>query len=292
MTGSSLQAMEKTAAVHVGLHKTGTTAFQEALDLAAGELLDLDVQVMQYFGPLYRDTPVSQAFDLANAVVRLDIDAYFRLRAPESLLASVLEESERSVRAYAAAESRHLVASMESLSLISSTAEVERLVELLAPRKVTVVLVLREREAFLKSLRLQVERLGLPTASEFHDSCLYLEDDTWLADFERMVATFVAVLGEDGVVVVDYDETVARDGSVVPTLWQAAGLPTIPSQDSIFGRGWVNLTPISSEEPAPAIDEEGCESSPIQSSQAVQPLRRRSSLMRLLDRVRPAGNDH
>jgi hypothetical protein len=236
---------EKTASVHVGLHKTGTTAFQEALDLASEELLDLDVQVMQYFGPLYRETPDSQAFDLANAVVRLDIDAYFRLRAPESLLASVLEESERSVRAYAAAESHHLVASMESLSLISSTAEVERLVDLLAPRKVTVVLVLRERGEFLNSLRLQVERLGLPTASEFHDSCLYLEDDTWLADFERMVATFREVLGDDQVVVLEYDEAVGRDGSIVPGLWDACGLPPIPSQRVIFDRNWANLTPNS-----------------------------------------------
>lgn len=284
--------MERTASVHVGLHKTGTTAFQEALDLAAGELLDLDVQVMQYFGPLYRDTPVSQAFDLANAVVRLDIDAYFRLRAPESLLASVLEESERSVRAYAAGESQHLVASMESLSLISSTAEVERLVELLAPRKVTVVLVLRDQDAFLKSLRLQVERLGLPTASEFPDSCLYLEDDTWLADFERMMATFVAVLGEDGVAVLDYDDSVARDGSIVPALWRASGLPEVPSQVSIFGRDWVNLTPTTAEDPAPALDEEGFDPSLIRSPQVAEPTRRRLSLMRLLDRVRPVGKDH
>jgi len=284
--------MDRTAAVHIGLHKTGSTAFQEALDLAAGELLDLDVQVMQYFGPLYRDTPVSQAFDLANAVVRLDIDAYFRLRAPESLLASVLEESERSVRAYAAAESQHLVASMESLSLISSTAEVERLVELLAPRKVTVVLVLRDQDAFLKSLRLQVERLGLPTASEFPDSCLYLEDDTWLADFERMVATFVAVLGEDGVAVLDYDDSVARDGSIVPALWRASGLPEVPSQASIFGRDWVNLTPTTEEDPAPALDEEGFDPSLIRSSQVAEPTRRRLSLMRVLDRVRSVGKDH
>jgi hypothetical protein len=92
---------------------------------------------------------------------------YVRLRAPDSLRKSVLEESERSVRPYGAAESEQMVASMEPLSLISSTHEVERLVELLAARKVTVVLVLREGEAFVKSLRLQVQRLGLPTTSDF-----------------------------------------------------------------------------------------------------------------------------
>lgn len=244
-----------TASIHVGLHKTGTTAFQEALDLAAGELFERGVQVMQYFGPLYRDTPFSQAFDLANAVVRLDIDAYFRLRAPESLLASVLAESERSVRAYAADPAPHLVASMESLSLISSPEEVERMVDLLAPREVSVVLVLRERSEFLRSLRLQVARLGLPTSSEFHDSCLYLEDDTWLADFERMVGNFFDVLGEDRVKVIDYDSVVQHEGTVVPALWEATGLPPVPSQAEIFRRGWVNLTPEAPSQPPTQLGE-------------------------------------
>ena len=253
--GAGLQSFamaRATAAIHVGLHKTGTTAFQEALDLAAGELSERGVQVMQYFGPLYRDTPVSQAFDLANAVVRLDIDAYFRLRAPESLLASVLAESERSVRAYAAAPAPHLVASMESLSLISSVEEVERMVDLLSPREVSVVLVLREKSEFLRSLRLQVARLGLPTSSEFHDSCLYLEDDTWLADFDRMIGNFVSVLGDERVTVVDYDAVVRRDGTVVPALWVATGLPSIPSKSEIFGREWVNLTPEAPSSPPAA----------------------------------------
>jgi hypothetical protein len=116
---------------------------------------------------------------LANAVVRLDIDAYFRLCAPESLLSSVLLSSELHVHEQSQAPGRLLVASMEGLSLVSSRDEVLRLVDVLHPRKVRVVVVLRDKAAYLASLRLQLVRLGLHPNSPYPDSCLYLEDDSW-----------------------------------------------------------------------------------------------------------------
>ena len=231
------------AMVHVGLHKTGTTAFQEALDLATPILARQRIRVMQYRGSLYPETPKSQAFDLANAVIRLDIDAYFRLREPQALLSSVLAESERAVREYAQLPEPLLVASMESLSLVSCTSEVERLVELLSPREVHVIIVLRDREEFLKSLRKQILRLGLRQTKKFPDSCLYLEDDSWIADFDRLKGLFTDVLGMDRVHIVDYDKAVKRDGSIVPELWSVARLPSLGDRDDILERPWTNLTP-------------------------------------------------
>lgn len=231
------------AMVHIGLHKTGTTAFQEALDLAAPILARQRIRVMQYGGSLYPETPKSQAFDLANAVIRLDIDAYFRLREPQALLSSVLTESERAVREDAQSPEPLLVASMESLSLVSCTSEVERLVELLSPREVHVIIVLRDRTEFLASLRKQIQRLGLRRTKKFPDSCLYLEDDSWIADFDRLIGLFTDVLGLDRVHLVDYDKAVKRDGSIVPELWSVAGLPNLGDRDDILERPWTNLTP-------------------------------------------------
>jgi hypothetical protein len=232
------------AMVHIGLHKTGTTAFQEALDLASPLLARHQIRVMQYRGNLYPDTPRSQAFDLANAVIRLDIDAYFRLREPQALLSSVLLESERSVREYAGCPEPLLIASMESLSLVSCTAEVERLVELLSPREVHIIIVLRDRSEFLTSMRKQIQRLGLRRTMKFPDSCLYLEDDTWIADFDRLKGLFTDVLGLDRVHIIDYDQAVKHYGSVVPELWSVARLPTLAGREDILEQPWTNLTPI------------------------------------------------
>ena len=231
------------AMVHIGLHKTGTTAFQEALDLAAPELLRLGVRVMQYQGPLYPDTPRAQAFHLANAVIRLDCDAYFRLREPQSLLPSVLASSKRSVKEAAACSEQLLVASMESLSLARDESEVRRIVSLLSPRQVHAVLVRRDRVAFLRSLRSQIMRLGLRSTTDFKDSCLYLEHDSWVADVEGLVSLYSSVLGPSNVHVIDYEQSILRDSTIVPALWAAMSLPREPTLEWIFARPWVNRTP-------------------------------------------------
>lgn len=238
-----LSDLAPTAVVHVGLHKTGTTAFQEALDRTSSALLQVGVRVMQNQSGFYADTPMSMAFDLANAVIRIDSDAYFRIHQPQAILTSVRTQNERIVRRYAASPEPLLIASVEGLSLVSCLDEVHRLVELLAPREVHVLVALRERRAFLNSLRLQVERLGLRRTTVYRDSCLYLEDDSWIADFDRLIGLFGQVLGADRVHVVDYEEAVARHGSVVPALWAAAGLPNLEDLASVFGQPWVNLTP-------------------------------------------------
>lgn len=248
--GSGAPLLEPTpsksrAVVHIGLHKTGTTAFQEALDIAAPSLLDHSIRVMQHHGPFYPDTPASQAFDLANAVIRLDTDAYFRLREPHAFLSSVLEDSKRQVKQDALSAEQLLVASMESLSFISCRQEVERLVEVLAPREVHVVLVLRDRRAYLKSLRSQVLRLGLRPTKTFTDSCLYLEEDSWVVDFDRLIGLLFDVLGESRVHILDYEREIAQEGSVVPALWAAAGLPRTDGFDLLLRRPWVNRTPSS-----------------------------------------------
>jgi hypothetical protein len=228
------------AVVHIGTQKTGSTAFQEALDRRTPELAGSGVRVLQYEGHLLPFSPRSQAFDLANLVVRTNADAYFRFVAPESYLDVVRDEGRASIRRQAAAPEPVLLASMESLSLVRTEDEVRALVGLLAPRSVRIVVSLRQRDDYLRSLRQQVHRLGLRSVSRYPDSCLYLARDSWLLDYDALVGTYASVVGAGNVTVVDYDDVTRRDGSVVPALWAACGLPaTVLQADD---DAWSNVT--------------------------------------------------
>lgn len=68
------------AIVHIGLPTTGTSTFQHRL---ADRIVDLgrrDVRVLEYDGPDDQLARSTRAFDLANCVVRTDLDVRWRRR--------------------------------------------------------------------------------------------------------------------------------------------------------------------------------------------------------------------
>lgn len=233
------------AIVHIGLPKTGTTSFQLALDAHASELSARGVHVMVFDGPDDQLAVRTRAFDLANCVVRRDLDVWWVRYLPQSLLPEFVERGRRSIRAQAARPEPLLVASVEDLCLVRTSEEVERLRDLLAPRTVQVVVTVRDRATWARSLRVQLAEAGIRTDPRYPSSCSNLRPDSWLLDLDALVEVFERTLGPGSVTVVDTDGEVARSGSVLPALWRACRLPedlldeprtTTPSA----GRGWAN----------------------------------------------------
>lgn len=240
------------ATIHIGLPKSGSTAFQQSLQAARLHLSESGIRTLVNDTiTIDADLP-TRALNLAAAVIRPNIDAWFRIVVPETQLANVVRECEASVQRQAQSEETCLVASMEDLCLIRTKAEVEQLQRLLAPRVVHVVLVLRENTSYRRSVKYQLARAGLRTWSPFPESCLNTAKDSWIFDQSALIEVLRDVLEPGAVTVVDYEGAVASEGSIVPTLWRACGLPESVLSLVHWQHRWSNVSPS-----LPDVDLEG-----------------------------------
>lgn len=231
------------AIVHIGLPKTGTTSFQRVLFEQHDELRRRDVHVLTYDGPDDQLALPTRAFDLANCVVRPDLDVWWRAYLPESALPAFVERGRTSIRRQVAAPEELLVASVEDLFLVRTDDEVDRLTTLLQPREVSVVLTVRDTDSWLRSLRVQLIAAGIRPFSNWEDSCSNLRPDSWMCDVDGLVELLSRHVGADRVTIVDYDREVERCGSVLPALWRACGLPAeLLGGAGSDGAAWANPT--------------------------------------------------
>jgi hypothetical protein len=226
------------AVVHIGLPKAGSTAFQLSLLRHRDLLIAQGVRPLIYEGRPDQQAPATRSLDLAALVVRPELDAWFRLAVPETHLAAFQRRGRASVRAQVSSAEPVIVASMEDLCLIRTGDEVQRLLELMEPRTLHVVLALRHGPSYRRSLIGQLAKSRLPTWSAEPDSCLNVAPQSWLFDQDALLNLLETELGAQAVTVVDYDQSVRLENSVVPALWRACGLPTAIR----LADDWVNVS--------------------------------------------------
>jgi hypothetical protein len=213
------------AFVHIGLPKTGTTSFQTALLKARPALRERGIRVLEYEGSLDSMSLPTMAMQLGPTVIRPELDSWFRQVDPEAVLPEYLRESETNVRMAVESGEPVLVASYEGLSLMRTREEVARLRELFAPRELVVILVLRERASYRKSLRQQLSFVGIRTSSHFPSSCSNLASDSWLFNQQALIDVLIDVLGRASVRIIDYESALASDSTIIPALWSECELP-------------------------------------------------------------------
>lgn len=199
------------ALLHIGLHKTGTTALQTVL--GANRALLRAQGVDFYTGVVKPNNHV----ELMLATLCGDVETFGRLRyggradtAPEAVAARV--------RAFVAeSPCDRIMFSNEGLSLLRSPEECRALRALIGPdHRYRVILTLRDRESFLASYRDQLFKTPGRRPSSDSRSALYVEPDTWLLDFDALLAAYRAVF--EDVVVLDYDHR------IVPRILDVVGV--------------------------------------------------------------------
>lgn len=223
--------------LHIGTHKTGSTSFQHALDRASDALELEGIHTLRD-----RVTPLrGWAHELQAVVLRESLDFPLRRMFPELSLSSVQETLRQNVLLQMQSSQPVVIASHEDLSFIRTEAEVHRLVSIAGGREIRVAVVLRDPDAFLASWRGQLRRMYGVQDSAYPDSCLYTQPGSWLTDWASMIRAFQGVLGAEALTVLNYEELVHREGSVVPALWRACGLPErlLPSKVD----RWQNVSP-------------------------------------------------
>ena len=217
--------------LHVGTHKTGTTSLQQFLaDQNVGLLADAGITY-----PPGLVIPNSHA-ELPLLAIRPERFWPARLRLPETQEPAWLSHAEAHVRDYVSRPGPEvLVFSHEDLSYLRFDDELERLRDLLGNGPVRVIVFLRDKAAFLRSYRLQLEATGFPLSTD-PSSFAYVEDDSWLIDHGALLAGYRRWFGRQHVDVIDYDATMAADGSVIPAFAEQIGIDraNLPNIDQYF----------------------------------------------------------
>ena len=223
--------------LHIGTHRTGSTSLQRYLvanrrrlrragyDLYRGEI-EANNHIELYLAAMRpeRDSAAKQKYDLA-------IDDHF-----------VAAVQARVHRFLAASRQPSVLFTCEGLSLLRSEDELARLTQILDhPRHdVVVVLVLRDRDDFLRSYKRQMLKTPGRTLSQDKRSAFYVAPDSWLADFDTLIARYEAAFGTERLRIVDYDREVANNGDALPGVMQAFDLG--PEQLPQRGGYWLNAS--------------------------------------------------
>lgn len=188
--------------LHIGTHKTRTTAFQRYALANRGWLAanGVDFYVNESGAP--------QAHELPLIALRSELSIPLRVRNPDWTLEEAKKVMASSIRSTIATAGGALqLFSHEALSFVRQPEEIERLQHLFAGADVSVVLVRREPESFLSSWRKQLERMGFDSNSSYRSSFAYTQSDSWLVDVDSLVTAFRSGFGP--VVEIDYEQTMA-----------------------------------------------------------------------------------
>lgn len=218
--------------VHIGTHKTGTKSIQSFLDSARPALLARSCRF--YLGTQGIRTCHGE---LGLAALRADRDSFARRRFPDARGADYAARVQEHVRDFLRHTGEDTVLfSNEDLCYLRFPDELATLHDILGrEHRISIVVFLRERREFLRSYRQQVLSVPGRQPSSDRRSALYVEPDSWLADYDSLVTAYVREFGRTNVTALDYDAALGADGSVIPAFMRTIGLPdVVPDEPARF----------------------------------------------------------
>lgn len=240
-TGPYTAAVSERVVLHIGTHKTGTTSIQQFLHDQNDTLL---ARAGAFCPPGFL-VPNLHA-ELPLLTIRPDRVWPARLRFPDTGRPAWVAAARRHVREHAAgSDAAVLVYSHEDLSYLRGADELAALHDLLGERQVDVVVFLREPSAYLRSYREQLRATGFELSTD-PTSFAYTEPDSWLVDYDALIASFAGRFGADHVHALDYDVTMKSDGTVIPAFAELLGIERsdLPPLDRYFvNRSGTHLRP-------------------------------------------------
>jgi hypothetical protein len=200
--------------LHIGTHRTGTTAIQQFLRDHPDDLATADVH-----------------FPIGTMLESNHVELPLLARRPErrSPLALTIaanaawrQQLQDWIDTAVGSPTGTVVFSCENLSLLRYDDEIERLREMLGgDRRIEVVVFTREPGAFLASMARSMWVLQTRPSPD-PDSDVYLEPDSWLVDYESRISLWER--HADVVHALDYDTEVSAAGSVIPAIARLLGL--------------------------------------------------------------------
>lgn len=200
--------------LHIGTLKTGTTSFQRwfsdnesAITTATGA---------RWFRGAFPDAREVAAvcIDEGRQTPAMALGFFPERATPEWETWS--SDVRRSIRHQIESSDHALVVSSEALCLLRSPTELQRLAEMFDPATTRIVLTLRSPEGFLSSWKQHLEHDFFRRSND-PTSFAYVGDDSWLVDYAQLREAYASVFAHP-LTVINYDEAMTRDGSIIPAL--------------------------------------------------------------------------
>ena len=179
--------------LHIGSPKTATTSFQSVLHNKCEQLTNFGFKVVK--SDVLGDVDVAQFPEISEYILREELDTHPRFFSPHFRLSSKKTEFLNSIRAAVQSPEETLIISCEDLFHVNNEDEIELLISCLKPRKIIkVVCVLRERNAYLVSLKKQLLQSGIPLSSNTQ-SVNFIHPESWLVDYQRVSSLYGKCVG-------------------------------------------------------------------------------------------------
>jgi hypothetical protein len=231
-------SMKKQLVLHIGTHKTGSTSLQRYLLDHAGDLARNGIAVFR------GEIREANHIELHLAAMRYERDSFAKLGICKNLTCDADYTRHVAEKVQAFVQSRReerIVFTSEDLSWLRYDDEIERLLTILdvGNCEAKVVLYLRNKQDYLRSYTAQIRKVPGRQPSSDPVSCLYVESDTWLTDFDSLAAAYQRGFGADNVIVVDYDHEMKTTGNVIPSFLTALELN---ADELDYGSYFLNTT--------------------------------------------------
>lgn len=208
--------------LHIGTHKTGSTTVQSYLKANQRSLAKNHIDFFQ--GSFIPENHI----ELYLSCIERDRDTLAQHTMEIGGLDALFEQTRRRVTEFISQSSAStIIFSTEGLSLLRSREELDRLVQIFDPKthRVRVVCVLRDKSDYLAAYRKQILKVPGRRFSDNPRSALYVEPDSWLVDYDRLLTSYRKAFGESSVLTVDYNHEVDEGGDILPALLRQMTVP-------------------------------------------------------------------
>lgn len=207
--------------LHIGTHKTGSTSVQQFLAEHRSKLA-------QYGIEFYRGA-IIDANHIELYLSALDKNKDFLALASLNVgsLSELRDKTLQEVGGFLnRTNASHVIFSSEGLSLLRTPEELAELKNILGGSKyfVKVVCFLRDKSDFLKAYEKQIRKVPGRVPSTDPSSSLYVESDSWLADFDSLLASYARAFGEENIITIDYDRVTKETGDILPEVLGKLGV--------------------------------------------------------------------
>jgi len=217
--------------IHIGTHKTGSTSLQRWM-LEHESFLNANGFIL-YKG----DHKTHNHVELYLAAMRYDRDSFGKQSMPEvkfdeSYTSAVSKQVQTFISKYG---NENLILSTEGLSLLRHRDEIQKLATILGSdyENIKIILYLRDKKDYLSSYRLQLKKKERKASTDYW-SALYVEDDTWLIDYEQLITAYGDVFGLNNIVVIDYDKEMESRTNIIPSFVETVGLECSVEDETEF----------------------------------------------------------
>jgi hypothetical protein len=202
--------------LHIGIHKTGTTSLQAYLHRHRQWLIE---RGYEFYHGMYG--PENHA-ELHGAAMRDERRSPFRDFHRITHVPALRPKVEQRVADFIAERKcDRLIFSAEGLCYLRHDDELRRLGEMLPPACTTVIVYLRDKTEFLRSYRAELVKQRWPLSNE-QGNYAYCEPDSWLTDFDALLAVYAAHYPD--IRVKQYDDIVASQQSIIPSFLEEIGV--------------------------------------------------------------------